>query len=194
MFLESLVTSPLSKHAKSSTLWAQRLWIVQSFFGSAARDDAGEETIWMTDMGDVVRGFWERELVIVMKAGERHARNYYAWQYARRLFSFVCSEGAELVGRKRLDRRSLRESIGLVHGWCLMHPRDISGWAFGVFLLEQLRGAGDAGYGEEDERKGLEDDIGRFASETKDFVRKYQWRGESIQWFLESMKTLGIDV
>ena len=135
-----------------------------------------------------VRGFWDGELVTVMKAGERHPRNYYAWQYARQLFSFVRSERFELTERRQWDRELLRDGIGLVRGWCLMHPRDISGWAFLVFLLEQLRNEGC----DEVDVRGLEDEIGKSAFETKEFARKYEWKGESIEWFLQAMKTLNV--
>ncbi|KAL9138430.1 MAG: hypothetical protein Q9175_000361 [Cornicularia normoerica] len=189
-FLASLVTSPLSKHAKSSTLWAQRLWIVQNFFELAMHEHATDEAIQMMNIKYGTRGFWDEELVIVMKAGERHPRNYYGWQYARQLFSFVQSQRSELVERRHWDREMLRDSIGLVHRWCLMHPRDISGWTFMVFLLEQLR---NDRCDEGEKRKGAEDEIGISASETKFFARKYEWKGESIEWFLKAMRTLDID-
>lgn len=154
------------------------------------REHAADGAVHTLGMGDGVRRFWDGELVMVMKAGERHARNYYAWQYARLLFSFVRFERTELVGRGHWDGEVLRDSVGLVRGWCLMHPRDISGWAFLVFLLEQLR---DEGCGEGGKMKELEDEIGISASETEEFARKYEWKGESIEWFLNAMKTLDIN-
>ena len=189
-FLESLVTSPLSKHAKSSTLWAQRLWIVRDFFAPTMQEYATDEAIQMRDMKYAVRGFWDEELVIVKKAGERHPRNYYAWHYARQLFSSVCSECRELVERRNWNKILLCDSIGLVYEWCLMHPRDISGWAFLVFLLEQRR---IEGCDEGDGKKVLEDERGISASETKEFVKKYEWKGEGIKWFLNAMKMLEFD-
>ena len=186
-FLESLVTSPLSKHAKSSTLWAQRLWIVQNFLPSAMRERATVEASRTIDVERGMRQLWDEELVIVMKAGERHPRNYYAWQYARQLFSFVPCERSDFVERRPWDGKLLRDSIGLVHGWCLRHPRDISGWAFLVFLLEQLR---NEGCDKAAQRQELEDDIGIIASETREFARKYKWKGESIEWFIKATKTL----
>lgn len=70
-----------------------------------------------------------------------------------------------------------------------MHPRDISGWAFLVFALEQLRiECCDKGR----KRKRFDDGIAIFAPETKGFVKKYEWKGESIEWFLKAIKTLDI--
>ena len=196
MFLESLVTSPLSKHAKSSTLWAQRLWVVRNFFSRLAMreraadnggDDDDDGAVQVMDKRHGVRGFWDRELVIVMKAGERHPRNYYAWQYARQLFSYVRSE-YPTFGPWYGDL--LHDGVGLVRRWCLMHPRDISGWAFLVFLLEQLR---NEGYDEGVKRKVLEDGVGVSGSETKEFASKYEWKGESIEWFLKAMRKLDLE-
>ena len=150
--------------------------------------DGDDEAVQMVmDRRDAVRGFWDGELAIVMKAGERHPRNYYAWQYARQLFSCVRSENSE---PGKWCRKVLHDGIGLVHRWCLMHPRDVSGWAFLVFLLEQLR---NQGCDEANRRKGLEDEIGVSASETREFARKYEWKGESIEWFLKAMRALDID-
>lgn len=189
-FLENLVTSPLSKHAKSSTLWAQRLWIVQNFFQLATGERVIDEAIPKRNGRHGIRGFWDEELVIVMKAGERHRRNYYAWQYARELYRLVNARRPGLVERTQRSWNLLGDSSGLVHGWCLTHPRDISGWAFLVFLFEQLHiGGCDEGI----KRNKFEDDIGIFASETKEFVRKYEWKGESIEWFLKAMKMLDVE-
>ncbi|KAF6238158.1 hypothetical protein HO173_003792 [Letharia columbiana] len=189
-FLEILVTSPLSKHAKSSTLWAQRLWTGQNFFPLDLQEHAADEAIQVMITGNGIKSFWDEELVIVMKAGERHPSNYYAWQYARQLFTSIRFEHPGFKDRRHGVRVLLYDSIGLVHGWCLMHPRDISGWAFLVFLLEQLR---DEGCDEGDKTKVSEDEILISASETKEFAKKYEWKGESIEWFLKAMKTLDID-
>ncbi|CAF9941484.1 MAG: hypothetical protein ALECFALPRED_009161 [Alectoria fallacina] len=188
-FLESLVTSPLSAHAKSSTLWAQRLWIVQNFFQLAVGEHVTDEAIQMENARHGIRNLWDEELVSVMKAGERHPRNYYAWHYARELFWLVHTRRPELAEGTQSDWKLLGDSSGLVHRWCLMHPRDISGWAFLVFALEQLRiECCDKGR----KRKRFDDGIAIFAPETKGFVKKYEWKGESIEWFLKAIKTLDI--
>lgn len=118
-----------------------------------------------------VEGYWERELEVVMKAGERHPRNYYAWGYARDLLRELAGEGLA------------RGVVGRVHRWCLQHPRDVSGWAFLEFLLREVDGEGDG-------RTGGGEEATRVIWETKEFVRKYEWRGESIEWFLKSVQRL----
>lgn len=188
-FLESLVTSPLSKHAKSSTLWAQRLWIVQNFPRLAVGEHATDEEIQLMNVRHGVRDFWDRELAVAMKAAERHPRNYYAWQYARELFSLVCSKSSEFVAGRQRQRELLRDGIGRVRAWCLLHPRDISGWACLVSLLEQLR---DNGCDEAADRE-METEFRTSRRETNEFTKRYEWKGESIEWFLKAMKTLNID-
>lgn len=189
-FLASLATSPLSKHAKSPTLWAQRLWIVRNFSQLATRVHATDEVIQTMIMRHGIRGFWDGELMIVFKAGERHPRNYYAWQYARQLFSVVHAEQPELMEGRNWNRKMLRDSVGLVHAWCLMYPRDISGWAFLLFLLERLH---NECRDQVDKGMGHEDEIRISTLKTKEFARKFEWKGESIEWFLGAIKTLHID-
>lgn len=188
-FLESLVTSPLSKHAKSSTLWAQRLWVVRNFSRLAVGEHGTDGKFQLMDMRHEVRDFWDRELKIVMKAAERHPRNYYAWQYARELFHLVYLKGSEPVEGRQRQKELLRDDIRRVRAWCLMHPRDISGWAFSVFLLEQLR---DDGCDEAANRE-MENEIRTSTRETKGFTKRYEWKGESIEWFLKAIKTLNIN-
>ena len=136
-----------------------------------------------------MREFWDGELIVVMKAGERHPRNYYAWEYARQLFSCVRSKHSELAEESQWDMELLRDGVKLAHRWCLMHPRDISGWAFLIFLVEKLRREGnDVG-----NRRELGEEFGIFVSmEIKEFAKKFGWKGESIEWFLKTAETLNI--
>ena len=117
-----------------------------------------------------------------MKAGERHPRNYYAWNYARDVFRAVCGDGD--LGIRRDEQRVLvGESMRDVHRWCLQHPSDISGWSFLLFSLRMGDFTGEAG-------KGLEGEVQRCVEVTGDFVRKFEWRGESARWFLRAVKQL----
>lgn len=119
-------------------------------------------------------GYWEQELEVVMQAGERHPRNYYAWGYARDLLRELAAMGK---GRRGLARGGVKR----VQRWCLQHPRDVSGWACLEFLLREVGGEG---------MKGGEEVVRRVVWETREFVRKYEWRGESIEWFLKSVQRL----
>lgn len=185
-FLTSLVTSPLHKHAKSSTLWAQRLWLWKNYGKSIREMNRGEEA--PTDVR-ICAEVWKDELDVVMKAGERHPRNYYAWDYARQLMCILrplldgCKDAS--TANKKLHT-VLLESLGKVHAWCLMHPRDISGWAFLSFLLERVRDEICIGEGVDSDKERMEREISRVMSETKEWVWKYEWRGESVEWFLKT--------
>lgn len=173
-FVASLVTSPLIRHAKSSTLWAHRLWIIKTFLERII----APKGIDKESQGKRLVRFWEEELVVVMKAGERHPRNYYAWNYARQLYSIILGR-SETAGVQLMNK-----SLVKMKKWCLEHPRDISGWAFLAFLLERTEkggvSGGDADLVDKDKR-------GRVVQETKAFVRMFEWRGESVGWFLKTM-------
>jgi hypothetical protein len=163
-FTASLVTSPLIRHAKSSTLWSHRLWVLKTFPISNTSPFHSSNAQSQPQIPLV--GFWREELSIIMRAGERHPRNYYAWNYARQLF-------ATLSEREEGSKAEMaRASVEVVKKWCLAHPRDVSGWAFLAFLLGRVDGVG-------------EKERGRVVQDTRAFVRKYKWRGESVEWFLK---------
>ena len=167
-FLNSLQTSPMPQHAKSSTLWAYRLQILR------------EEH----KMGIA----WREELNIVMVAGERHAKNYHAWEHARQVWRLLLSDDSIQNGSERENKKTdeitgmFQETVVDVHKWCLMHPRDISGWAFLAFLLRSAV----------NEATRLEEAT-KIIRETRVFVDKLGWKGESVKCFLnmaEQAKTV----
>ena len=125
---------------------------------------------------------WEEELRIVMKAAERHPRNYYAWQYARQIYRCVHPDSPGDKDKVHCDRMLSSGHIGAVHGWCLMHPRDISGWAFLIYFWEQMR--------KEDAGLLAERELEQAVFKTRTFVEKYQWKGQSIEWFLKAADVL----
>ncbi|MDI1487206.1 MAG: hypothetical protein OHK93_006475 [Ramalina farinacea] len=187
IWLESYLTSPLPKHTKSPTLWAHRAWLLRLFvipgLGDSVPGLQGKRKQGISDDG---RRLLEREMDVVMRAGERHPRNYYGWNYARE----VCG----MLGGEVLDKEeeafdgSLGSGAGWgmvekVRGWCFLHPRDVSGWSFLVWWLEDwMKMSGCVGRGED-----MVEDI---VMETEAFVAKYEWRGESIEWFLKAIRRL----
>ena len=129
-----------------------------------------------------------------MAAGERHARNYHAWNHARQALRLVIGIGPETWGSEQYNRlvygfteeyveKVVRDSVKLVHKWCLTHPSDVSAWAFLAFLLRTMAGGGTRSkpLGRETARKAIE--------ETREFARKYEWKGESVTWFLKAVDT-----
>lgn len=88
------------------------------------------------DHQENTQSFVMAELAVISKSGERHPKNYYAWQYGRRLF-----EAADIynsLSAKSDFQELLRVSIKTVHGWCLRNPSDISGWSYILYLLRRL--------------------------------------------------------
>lgn len=164
-FIESLQTSPMPHHAKSSTLWTYRLQLL--------RERAKQDSI----------ATWHEELRIVMIAGERHAKNYHAWEHARQTWRlYYDNTSCANSDRSNNDRMKkelgvFNESVGRVHKWCIMHPKDISGWAFLAFLLQSPP----------DESVRLEA-VEKIIEDTNCFVEKLDWQGASVRWFLKAVE------
>lgn len=121
--LDSLLTSPLHRHAKSPTLWSHRRWLVRAYLddvvGLRACDAAG---------------FLEAELRVVCGAGARHPRNYPAWDYAR--------DVTRVVGLGGFGHTSILRQI--LH-WCLRNPGDTSAWSFLTWLVSRPQVGFDGG-------------------------------------------------
>ncbi|KAL9099622.1 MAG: hypothetical protein Q9163_004897 [Psora crenata] len=187
-FLESLLTSPLPKHTKSSTLWSHRLWLLRtvpphSFCPGGVAGADGYEGIkpaGVEQKKEVDTSLtWKRELGIVMSAGERHPRNYYAWNYARDCFGLLFPNSPAVDAFPH--RIWTPGMLTMVNQWCLMHPRDISGWTFLSWICESMA---------RDTKGTCEGVMMRTIWETVEFVRKYKWRGESVERFLKTVERL----
>lgn len=144
-----------------------------------------------------------------MAAGERHARNYYAWNYGRDVVRLASTSrngggggqpGGEEAEEEEEEENGWQDCVTKVHKWCLAHPRDISGWSFLAFLLNTHPSPPSTtsqrltGEGKEAETMGVmrewnrkEATIREIIARTQDFVEKYGWKGESIEWFLGSI-------
>ena len=120
-FLDSILTSPLHRQSKSPTLWHHRLWLL----GLLMPQD--KESV----PEDARTDFWRKELNAVCKSGEQHPKNYYAWQYARRLEERVDGLDATLDFAQR------------VKDWCCKHPSDISGWSCLLHLVPKVEPPSD---------------------------------------------------
>ncbi|KAH8906965.1 hypothetical protein BR93DRAFT_648969 [Coniochaeta sp. PMI_546] len=145
-FIDSLLTSPLNKHNKSPTLWSHRRWLVPRLihFG----------------LVDIVKDLTE----VVMVAGEKHPRNYYAWHHARYLMTLVDWK-SEATGQ---------DILRAVLDWCKRHHDDTSGWSFLQSLLLT-----EGRYEQESVACALKDVL-RLASSLR-------WTNESVWVFLRTM-------
>lgn len=211
-FLSSLFTSPLTKATKSPTLWAQRQWLLQTFepeiatLGSLRERIPHSSSDQLSDnVNDNIKhsaqqqnsrstqeALLESEMQIVMRAGERHPRNYYAWGYARNLITSTSTSTSTSTYPPALS------NLNQTHKWCLLHPRDISAWSFLTFLFHHLHFPFPSPspsspiqpvhpkeiIPDEDEQQRAVAAMEQVIQTTREFVRKYEWRGESVEWFL----------
>ncbi|KAL5428040.1 hypothetical protein PMIN04_000985 [Paraphaeosphaeria minitans] len=118
-FLDSILTSPLHRQSKSPTLWAHRAWWSDMLISRLSCSDWGI--------------FFTTELDAAIKSGERHPKNYYAWQYARRV---VEKSGEWLSGEEFED--FISECAAKVSRWCMRHVGDISGFSFLMYVLGRV--------------------------------------------------------
>ncbi|KAL5120099.1 hypothetical protein ACEQ8H_001924 [Pleosporales sp. CAS-2024a] len=116
-FLDTVLTSPLHRQSKSPTLWHHRLWLFELF----------RPSILELVPEEVRADFWRAELKSVCKSGEKHAHNFYAWQYARRIVERIDGMDATI------------EVAQTVKTWCCQHPSDTSGWSCLLYLLPKVQ-------------------------------------------------------
>lgn len=136
--VDSLLTSPLHRHAKSPILWAHRRWLLrqQEAWRRQRRrkgDGRTEEEAAQGDDGAEDVGAHLQNVVMV--AAERHPRNYYAWNHARWLVDqYLSGDDPRLLGGGS-GEHSLTQLAVAVKDWCLRHHTDTSGWSFLYFLI-----------------------------------------------------------
>lgn len=150
--------SPLHRHTKSPTLWSHRLWVLRQLI------------LLQHWSPDALLELARKELTGVLRAAEIHPKNYYAFGYMRQLHALL----AKSTTNVKLGpdwRVELAET--LVHpvlDWCLAHPRDISGWIFGKYLLSHVS-----------DQQAREYAVGRVLR----FARDVGWEGESLWTFVD---------
>ncbi|KAH6639757.1 hypothetical protein C7974DRAFT_138300 [Boeremia exigua] len=126
-FVGSILSSPLHRQTKSPTLWYHRAWLLGLIGPLEVERASGKR------MASII----STALDSVCKAGERHPKNYYGWNYARRLvtsFDWVAGEmGAPFPFDWIVSLFSER-----LCKWCFKNPSDCSGWSYLFFLLMRL--------------------------------------------------------
>lgn len=156
--MTSFLCSPLHRHTKSPSLWQHRFWVLRQIldFGS-----------WNSSGG--VQSVLQSELSIVLRAGELHPRNYYAFSYMRQLHAFFFPLPPTPPGVKTKIESNEETSAILDQtiSWCLAHPRDISGWMF----LEDM--------------SNKQDVQARTVNKVIRFALDIGWTGESLWTFVD---------
>lgn len=119
--LNTILCSPLHRQTKSPTLWYHRWWLFETIVPQM-------QVAAIQGICGSGRDLIQSELMAILKAAEKHPNNYYAWQYARRLFNSSFMASALRCDYWRVLSNSLLD-------WCLNHPSDTSGWSFVLFLV-----------------------------------------------------------
>jgi len=162
-FVDSLLTSRLHRHTKSPTLWSHRQWLLKLCQREGLHLDAGDE-------------FSE----IIMVSGERHPRNYYAWNHARWLLlnRLVLDPSLSADDRQQQQKQQQHlEKLGHdVKNWCLKHHGDISGWSFLAFVLGHLS-----------DRRRQAALCNAVMQDVLRIVESFRWSGESVWVFLRHL-------
>ncbi|KAJ5081466.1 Protein prenyltransferase [Penicillium alfredii] len=154
--MSSYQCSPLHRHTKSPTLWHHRLWVLQHLL--PLHSCTPERLLELQ----------RAELDVVLRAAELHPKNYYAFSYMRQLHMLLADVGVDKDQSSSVELA--RVMVGPVFDWCLSNPRDISGWAFGLYLLIHVPG--------QQIRVDTVDRVLRFA-------RDVGWEGESLWTFVD---------
>ena len=162
-FLTTILTSPLHRQSKSPTLWWQRAWVFKTFVTSDACPGL------MSTKGDLMG-----EVEGVLRAGERHQHNYYAFGYLRRVLPLLLRaveerEANKVDGNVTLNKREVLERM---LKWCKAHPSDTSGWSFLGHWM-------DHDYGTPEKARVMES--------TFKFAIDLHWKGEALWCFLRTL-------
>ncbi|OJJ87136.1 uncharacterized protein ASPGLDRAFT_120240 [Aspergillus glaucus CBS 516.65] len=158
----SYLCSPLHRHTKSPTLWQHRLWVLRRTLGIRELGETPKAT----------QSLLQSELSIVLRSGELHPRNYYAFSYMRQLHTLLSKTGpeAEDITIALLERTM---------SWCQANTRDISGWMFALYLLEAIPDRWDV-------QARVVDTVVRFALDIG-------WTGESLWTFVDlAIRKMGV--
>ncbi|KAI0416446.1 hypothetical protein F5X98DRAFT_183748 [Xylaria grammica] len=144
-FVDTLLTARLHRHTKSPTLWSHRRWLVTTCWRLGVPWDSRH---------DIQH--------VVMVAGERHPRNYVAWQHARLLLGHDPDLAATVV----FD----------VKEFCLRNHSDISGWAFLSDCIARIQ--------DEESRRSV---CSSALDDVLSMTESFRWTNESVWVFLRTV-------
>lgn len=143
--VDTLLTARLHRHTKSPTLWSHRRWLVSIGWAFGIPWDI---------RGDIID--------VVMVAGQRHPRNYVAWQHARLLLDHDTSLAVKIA----FD----------VKEFCLRNHSDISGWSFLSHCIDSI---------ENQESRGSV--CSSILYDVISMTESFRWTNESVWVFLRTV-------
>ena len=176
--MTTFLCSPLHRHTKSPTLWQHRLWVLRQILtvrGWASQQQTESRTVYSILLS---------ELSIVLRAGELHPRNYYAFNYMCQLLHHTRLDDSGTINENRSEEVSSASLLDKTVSWCQANPRDISGWMFALYLLDTTIPDHDR----RDVQTQVINMVVRFALDIG-------WVGESLWTFVDlAVRTTGVDV
>jgi hypothetical protein len=152
LFITSILTSPLHRQSKSPILWNHRFWLMDFTF---------KHGLCASPLSERVLEYAKSMFDPVFRSADQHSKNYFAWQYARRMvhrLQLPLSGHSQAAWESWLDD-FLTASAKIVRDWCFRHPSDISGWSYLIFLLPKLKTLG--------RRTGIVNDVFDYAIKVK---------------------------
>ncbi|KAK9479478.1 hypothetical protein V1514DRAFT_366770 [Lipomyces japonicus] len=120
--------SRLQKHTKSPLIWNYRKHAVK------LQLQQHHDEFQVRQIEELCK----HELRMTFVSGEYHPSNYYAWSYARWLFSDIYSMHIlkkSHAGSAIQTKSYLKRTVATVQKWSFAHPRDASGWSFLEWIL-----------------------------------------------------------
>ncbi|KAN0071266.1 hypothetical protein V8E54_010697 [Elaphomyces granulatus] len=193
--MTTYLCSPLHRHTKSPTLWQHRLWVVTQLMGISFGPSSGTElasiesgSTGSSSLMEILRGLMNAELDVVLRAGEKHPRNYYAFSYMRQLHRALPDIFEQTANVNNITDKSIDDVFSNLAGcvldstltWCLAHLRDISGWTFLLYLLQAVRA--------KQKQRLVVDRVIQFAL-------NMGWEGESLWTFVDlAVRDFGMKV
>ncbi|KAI9038491.1 uncharacterized protein KD926_010703 [Aspergillus affinis] len=171
--LTSFLCSPLHRHTKSPTLWQHRLWVLDKMIHLRSKGwlDGNPQRVELTDprplCATTLQSLLEDELAIVLRAGELHPKNYYAFSHMRQLHGVLSGYMKDSSSSFRLLAEPI---VKTMLGWCQAQPTDISGWMFTLYVLEAV-----------EDRGAQESAVNRVFR----FAVDIGWEGESLWTFVD---------
>ncbi|CAJ2511577.1 Uu.00g072020.m01.CDS01 [Anthostomella pinea] len=144
-FVDSLLTARLHRHTKSPNLWSHRRWLLNICKAHGVVLDVRH---------DITQ--------VVMVAGDRHPRNYVAWNHARFLLD--------------MDSRLAASIAADIKEFCLRHHTDTSGWNFLLCAIGRI----------DDEHTRLRT-CSTLVADILEVVESFRWANESVWVFLRTI-------
>ncbi|RHZ48545.1 uncharacterized protein CDV56_102863 [Aspergillus thermomutatus] len=187
--MTTYLCSPLHRHTKSPTLWQHRLWLLNRMAKLQRqspkfqlprtvvpqRQDPGRD---MLGPAAKFQEMFQAELAVVLRAGELHPKNYYAFSYMRRLHVALTDALNEIEQRADSSAQLASSITEKSLDWCLAHPADISGWVFLLYLLESI---------------SHRETLLAIVNKAVEFGVHVRWEGESL-WTFVHLATTTFDV